>query len=307
MGIIDWLADKVQESTGEKERRALVAKAKSLCSLFRTRVTEAIDALNEQISKFNNGIQKLNSVRASTVKENIDTLFLFLRKYGNCKTSQEYALESEKLPEEFPQREQDSIENYIAGVDWSSDEVFWNTFLCTPLGMRFKTRKQNLSMREEINNLQLKLDRTLLELEAKRQNTELEQEICSQYTDCICFISEFIKEKILPELDLVDAFFQAQKIKDLLICRQSTDGLQFSYPITVLIGTPYEKHYQFVRNTFFFYILSCAFYDTPVLTNLLAHKATEKDLQEISDERTMIDQCAGMVEGNRLLNNGKQV
>ena len=307
MGIINWLADKVQESTGEKERRALVAKAKELCALFRTRVTEAIDALNEQINKFNKNVQKLNAVRASTVKENIETLFLFLRKYGNCKTSQEYALESEKLPEHFPQREQDRIENYIAEIDWSSDEVFWNTFLCTSLGMKFKTRKQNLSMREAINDLQLNLDKTLLELETKRQETELEQEICGKYTDCICFISDFIKEKIFPELDLVDAFFQAQQIKDYLICRQSTDGLQFSYPITVLIGTPYEKHYQFIRNTFFFYVLSCAFYDTPVLTNLLAHKATEEDLQEITEERTMIDRCAGMVDKNRLLNDGKRV
>lgn len=307
MGIIDWLADKVQESTGEKERRALVARAKELCSLFRVRVTQAVNALNEQIRRFNDSIQKLNAVRESTVKENIDTLFLFLKKYGNCKTSQAYAAESEKIPAQFPQQEQDRIENYIQDIDWSSDEVFWNTFLRTPLGMKFKTRKQNLSMREGINDLQMQLDRTLQQLETKRQDTELEQRICSRYTACVNFISDFIKEKILPELDLVDAFFQAQELKDLLICRQSADGMQFSYPVTVLIGTPYETHYHFIRNTFFFYILSCAFYDTPVLTNLLAHNATEEDLRQITEERAMIDRCAGMIDEHCLLNNGKQV
>lgn len=296
MGIIDWLADKVQESTGEKERRQLVVRAKELCEEFRQKVSAALSELNAQIKKLNDLIKGLNTIRTSLVKNNIDTLFQFLGKYGNCKPSDDYVSEETKVLEQFPEREQARIEDYIQGIDWSNDEVFWNTFLCTPLGMKFKTRKQNLSMREELHNLELEMAETVRELQIQKTSTELEQKICLCYTNNVSFISSFIQNKIIPEIELVDAFFQAQYIKDKLICGQAPQDPKFSYYITALIGTPYEKHYCFIRNTFLFYILSCRIYDTPVLTNLLNHHSTEKDLQQVANEEQMLLKGAALVE-----------
>lgn len=305
MGIIDWLADKVQESTGEKERRQLVARAKELCIQFRQKVTATLAELNIQIQKFNEHIKELNAVRTSTVKENIQVLFQFLGKYGNCKASGSYVPEAGKVPAQFPEQEQARIEDYIKEIDWSNDEVFWNTFLCTPLGMKFKTRKQNLSMREQLQKLELEIEETIRELQIKKAGTELEQEICAIYIQNVRFISNFIQHKIIPEIELIDAFFQALYIKDKLICGQAVSAPAFSYPITALIGTPYEKHYQFIRNAFFFYILSCRIYDTPVLTNLLHHRSTQQDLQQATDEQRMLSQGAALVKEASSINRGK--
>ena len=41
MGFIDWLADKVQASTGEKERRELVQTIKNLAVEFKEKVYQA--------------------------------------------------------------------------------------------------------------------------------------------------------------------------------------------------------------------------------------------------------------------------
>ena len=77
---IDWMADKVQESTGEKERRNLVQIIKDLAEDFRTQVTKAVEKLNSQLSQFNQIIKNLNDFRSNHVKSNIEQLHEFLSK-----------------------------------------------------------------------------------------------------------------------------------------------------------------------------------------------------------------------------------
>lgn len=51
VGLIDWMADKVQSMTGEKERRNLVSEIKSAYNAFQTMVIEKINTLNGIIEK----------------------------------------------------------------------------------------------------------------------------------------------------------------------------------------------------------------------------------------------------------------
>ena len=80
MSIIDWLADKVQTSTGEKERRELVQTVKELAEEFRQRVSDAIARLNERLDGFNKILVKLNEYRSKYIKTNIEQLYIFLSK-----------------------------------------------------------------------------------------------------------------------------------------------------------------------------------------------------------------------------------
>ena len=307
MSIIDWLADKVQTSTGEKERRELVQTVKELAEEFRQRVSDAIARLNERLDGFNKILVKLNEYRSKYIKTNIEQLYIFLSKYGQCKPYNEYTPEEEKLPAEFPMREMVRIEEYVSEIDWSKDDVFLNTFLLSPLGMKFKTRNQNVSMHERINALTLQIEQTVQEIDMNTFTAGLEIEICNLYLRNVRTISEVITTKIVPEIELVDAFFQAEAIKDAIIVEAQPRELKFHYNVCTLIGTPYERHYQFIKNTFMFYVISCKIYDTPVLTHLLGHTTSIEDKKQIEGEHQLLLQQAQAVSESMTVARGGKI
>ena len=307
MSIIDWLADKVQTSTGEKERRELVQTVKELAEEFRQRVSDAIARLNERLDGFNKILVKLNEYRSKYIKTNIEQLYIFLSKYGQCKPYNEYTPEEEKLPAEFPMREMVRIEEYVSEIDWSKDDVFLNTFLLSPLGMKFKTRNQNVSMHERINALKLQIEQTVQEIDMNTFTAGLEIEICNLYLRNVRTISEVITTKIVPEIELVDAFFQAEAIKDAIIVEAQPRELKFHYNVCTLIGTPYERHYQFIKNPFMFYVISCKIYDTPVLTHLLGHTTSIEDKKQIEGEHQLLLQQAQAVSESMTVARGGKI
>lgn len=304
--FIDWLAKQVQDSTGETERRDLVRQLKEFALKFKANISDALRPLNAAIEHFNQRLKSLNDIRKDKVSGIIENLFTFLEKYGNCKPRKAYAPESEKLPAEFPKRDMEQIDHYIGNVDWSKDDVFLDTFLCTPIGMKIKTRGQNLSMREQLHEFQLQMDETLQEIEGRTFVTKIETDICELYIENVKLITDVITTKILPEIELVDAFFQAQAIKDRILSERFVEDVSFSYPISTLVGTPYETHYQFIKNAFLFYIISCRIYDTPVLTKLLNHSALPQDYQELQKERKHLDTQAQAVSHAMLLPRGEE-
>ena len=306
MGIIDWLADKVQTSTGEKERRELVQTIKNLAEEFKQKVSEAIDQLNEKIGNFNHILTKLNEFRSKHVKENIEQLHTFLSKYGRCKPYSAYVPETDKPPAEFPMRQMVQIEDYISAIDWSKDDVLRDTFWLSPLGMKFKTRNQNLSMHERIGELKLQIEQTVREIDAQTFTAGLEEEICNLYLKNVRMISKVITTKIIPEIELIDAFFQAEAIKDSVISESQLKEIRFHYNICTLIGTPYEQHYQFIKNALMFYVISCKIYDTPVLTHLLSHTISIDDKQQIETEHKLLLQQARTVSNSMIVMRGEE-
>ena len=304
---IDWAAEQVQATTGEKERRESVRTIKQLAEDFKASVAEAILHLNEVIKTFNCSIDKLNSIRTTDVKSNIARLHIFLSKFGKCKPIGAYAKEAEKLPAEFPEQAYDSIENYISNVDWSNDEVFLETFFLSPIGMKFKTRKQNLSLREHIHELQLLTADTLQELSNRELTTLQEIKVCEMYTSNVQFISRFISERIIPELELVEAFFEAEKIKNEILCDHSLQNLSFTYNLQSIQNTAYHRHYQFVKNTVAFYVISCCIYSTPVLTNLLQNQVTEDDFNRLKKEHSILAQQAKSVCDSMTVQRGEMI
>ena len=303
--FVDWLAKQVQNSTGETERRDLVLQLKEFAIAFKQKLSDALRPLNEAIERFNQKISELNAIRKREVHKNIETLFSFLQKYGNCKSRNAYAQERQALPAEFPKQEMDAIENYIGNVDWSQDQVFLETFLRTPVGIRMSTRKQNLSMREQLHEFQLKMDAMLQEIEGKTFVTKIETDICELYMENVRLITDIITTKILPEIELVDAFFQVEIIKNQVLSERPVEDTSFSYPISTLIGTPYETHYQFIKNAFLFYVISCRIFDTPILTRLLDHSVLPEDYQQLQKERELLDDQAKSVTDTMLLPRGE--
>lgn len=284
--LIDRAAKEVQKETGETDRREWVSKIKSAFMSFKENLSLKLNVLNKEISAFNEKISLLNTKRKSNILCSIKVLHDFLINFGTCKRINDYAEESQKAIAELPKRDMERIENYIREVDWSKEEVYWNTLLS--YNVVNKTRKQNLSLQDHYNQNNLEYNETLRSLDMQVKTAKQDTSICDMYLENIELIARVIEKRILPELELVEAFFQAQKIKDEIICNHKIDQPKFSYQLNSLIGTPYEKHYRFVKNAFLFYVLSCKIYDTPVLTNLINRKTSEEDRLRLEKEMQLL-------------------
>lgn len=297
---LDWMADKIQTSTGEKNRRQLVQKLKDEYVRFRAMVIDLINAINEVISQFNDHIKKLNKLRSGIVAYNIEKLSNFLAEFGRLKSPGAYTAESEKVPAELPTQDFEKKEAYINDVDWSQSDVVYNTFFLTPLGMMHKTKGQNLSMQEQLNNMKLEFEETKRVLELKQYATEQDIEICDLYIKCVATISTVIERIIIPELNLISAFFDALAVKDAVLASLTVSTVNARKNIAVLAGTSYQKHYIFIKNAFLFYVMSCKIYNTPVLSRLLNNQIQEGDKELMSKHTNMLISQAKQLSENAL-------
>ena len=304
--ILDWAADKVQTVTGEKERRRLVSEFKDVYDEFKTDVEIKISDINRIISEFNRNIRKINNVRKTDVEKNIVLLSNFLGKFGKVKSIGEYYMEKESNMLVLPEHKFEMKESDINEIDWSKDDVFQDTFFLTPIGMTIKTKEQNLSINEKLNQLRLEAEETLNQLKIKEYAAEQDRVIANLYIDCIEIITNYIKEVIIPELKVVESFFQVLKIKNEVISGNSLQEIKFSNDIELLRDTQYEKHFLFVKNAFMFYVISCKIYNTPVLTRLLNNKTEKQDIDLLEKDKKLLLEHKKVVGGNLMFVRGEQ-
>lgn len=288
--VLDWASDKVQTMTGEKERRERVAEIKNTYDDFKTQVSNNVDSVNNSINDLNGSIKELNGFRAGRVSKNIECLGNFLNQFGNVKAIGDYAEEETACLVEIPEHRFVNIEEYIQDIDWDKGDVFINTFFLSPLGMQKKTKAQNLSMQEQLSSLKLEAEQTILELKNLKFAAEQDKKIAELYIFCVERIIAYIEKVIIPEMDLIEAFFQALTIKNKIIADNSLENIEFKNDIDLIRNTKFEVHYQFVKNAFLFYVIACKIYNTSVLTNLFNGTTSEKDLSEINNEKDVLEQ-----------------
>ena len=261
--------------TGEKERRVLVEQFKEMYDDFKFMVKQKVEEINEKIK---------NQIEPEIVR-----LAGFLGKFGNTKSIGAYAEEREKYEITLPEQQYEIIENYIFEIDWSQGEVFNNTFFLTPVfGMTMKTKQQNLSMRERLNDFRLEIDETLSQLGIKKDEIEQNCRIAELYIFCVEFIADYIARVILPELDVVEAFFQTLCLKNVVLAEQAITNIKFINNLEIIQDTQYQKHFLFVRNTFMFYVIACKIYTTPILTKLLNNEVIVAEDIEIMEENKKV-------------------
>lgn len=302
---LDWAADKVQSATGEKERRQLVEKIKILYEETKQKIKAEIQTINLYTRQFNDKIRDLNRLRKKKVEYNITRLFEFLGKFGQVKSMGEYVKEDEKPVMFLPEQKFEKIEDYIAEVDWSKDDVFINTFFRSPIGMAIRTKEQNLSMVEELRRMELDAEATIAQLKHKRLVVENDKEICDIYIYCIHYISDYITNIILPELELVESFFQALKIKNEVIAERVLCDLVFSNDLQLLQDTVYKKHFLFVKNTFMFYVLSCKIYNSPILSRIINNESSQEDKCELKKQTDTLLEQGKLLKDSLVIGRGR--
>ena len=194
------------------QRKQIVEETKNEYINPRNAITNIINQLNLVILSFNQKIDYLNSLRLNRVKKNIEGLGKFLSTFGTVKYLSVYSHERGKTYFTIPERAFEEVENYIEDIDWSSDEVFMRTFFSGGIGAIFFTKQQNMKMlekleefRNEVMHMKNKLNNKITMLE------KVDIRICDIYTQLVSNICDYIENKIVPQIYLIESFFRMRK------------------------------------------------------------------------------------------------
>ena len=281
MGIINLVARKVQNFTGETDRKQIVAQTKLEYVKSRKEIEYIVQELNYTIEKFNIKIVELNNYREKRIKNDVEKLGSFLSTFGNIKDMSEYSEEKEKSFFNIPERAFEEVENYIADIDWSSDEVFLRTFFQGGAFASIFTRGQNLKMLERLEEFKNSVINMKDKLNNKIKMIEkVDMRVCDLYIELIKAICYYIEFQIVPQIEVIQSFLECESVKNVYIAdtkAKTIENVEYETDIKLYDNTIYQKHFNFIRNAFWFYILSANIYSSPVLTKLLKNKRLTKD------------------------------
>lgn len=302
--ILDNASNAVKNFTGENERREIVEETKQEYIKSREEIEDIVYKLNNTIDEFNGKILELNLIRGNRVKLNVEKLGSFLSTFGNIKDMSEYSEEKEKLFFYIPERAFEKVENYIADIDWSSDEIFLRTFfqgIFTP----FFTRKQNKKMIERLEKFKADMMGEKDKLNNKIEMIEkVDMRICDLYIELVEKISDYIKFKVIPQIEVIESFLECESVKNVYIADTKAkiiENVEYETDIKLYDNTIYQKHFNFIRNAFWFYILSANIYSSPVLTKLLKNKRlTKDDIKELEGQKLLCQKQMKFLENNKI-------
>jgi len=292
MSLLDWAAKKVQNFSGETDRRENVAKLKETQASIIKLIKDSLEKLNALIQNFNFQITHLNEIRSQKVYHQVDGLQTQLKHFGRTKPIQTYIDEDRKsLDFKMPEKQLQSIDDYISSVDWDSKQVFDDSFLKGALGVHYEMNRLNQQITSQISQLNLYQQEIDNEFQLKNKQAELEIMVAKSYTAVIETIADEIQNRILPELSIIHSFMIAKHIADYGNHFKSAEEHEVLFSPLLLKNTEYEKYYQFLRNAFAFYIMAVRISTTPVLTNLLENRVTEADIESLkSAGRVVVSQ-----------------
>ena len=305
MGIINWAARKVQNFTGETDRKQIVAQTKLEYVKSRKEIEYIVQELNYTIEKFNIKIVELNNYREKRIKNDVEKLGSFLSTFGNIKDISEYSEEKEKSFFNIPERAFEEVENYIADIDWSSDEVFLRTFFQGGAFASIFTRGQNIKMLERLEEFKNSVINMKDKLNNKIKMIEkVDMRVCDLYIELIKAICYYIEFQIVPQIEVIQSFLECESVKNVYIAdtkAKTIENVEYDTDIKLYDNTIYQKHYNFVRNSFWFYILSATIYSSPVLTKLLENKKiTDNDIEKLEGQKLLCKEQIMLLESNKI-------
>lgn len=305
MGIINWAARKVQNFTGETDRKQIVAQTKLEYVKSRKEIEYIVQELNYTIEKFNIKIVELNNYREKRIKNDVEKLGSFLSTFGNIKDISEYSEEKEKSFFNIPERAFEKVENYIADIDWSSDEIFLRTFFQGGAFASIFIRGQNLKMREILAKFKADMMGEKDKLNNKIEMIEkVDMRICDLYIELIKAICYYIEFQIVPQIEVIQSFLECESVKNVYIAdtkAKTIENVEYETDIKLYDNTIYQKHFNFIRNAFWFYILSSTIYSSPVLTKLLENKnITDNDIEKLEGQKLLCKKQIILLESNKI-------
>lgn len=278
MGVFDWITEKVQDFSGETDRRQFVSELKTKVDNFKLWVKERVNRINNLINNFNNTISGINQQRQARVNPNVGSLYQHLRSFGNVSEPKEYIAEEYMENIELPERDMNSYEEYISSVDWSQDEIFANSMKKGILGTKIATQQLNLEIRSRIDQLEIYQKNLNDQFNEQEKMQDLSNKIAELYLQVISMIAYEIENIIIPGLETVNSFMLAKHVADCADCPEQITQTEVIYNTETLENTKYRNFNVFMKNSLLFYVMAVKIVNTQVLTNLLNNQVSENDI-----------------------------
>ncbi|TXJ36828.1 hypothetical protein [Brachyspira aalborgi] len=302
---MDNASNAVKNFTGENERREIVEETKQEYIKSREEIEDIVYKLNNTIDEFNGKILELNLIRGNRVKLNVEKLGSFLSTFGNIKDMSEYSEEKKKIFIKIPSRLFEEVEDYIEDIDWSNDEVFCRTFFQGGIFAAIFTRRQNIKMLERLEEFKNSVINMKDKLNNKIKMIEkVDMRVCDLYIELIKAICYYIEFQIVPQIEVIQSFLECESVKNVYIADTKAkiiENVEYETDIKLYDNTIYQKHYNFVRNSFWFYILSATIYSSPVLTKLLENKnITDADIEKLEGQKLLCKEQIILLESNKI-------
>ncbi len=302
-----FFGELIDKFTGKAERNALINKIEEVKGEYNFILNNGITNLNSNIAILNNQIDILNDFRINHVKNDIYNLKKFLEKFGILDASNNYLGESKFTEVTFPQQIIYSIDDYIDKYDLRETSDWWKLALggaVTGVVLRYFRNKENKKIYSELENLKIKLEGIKSTIRNQEYLLNQNIEIAKIYITTIKEMSETISNLILPEFELVEAFCQANELKNYVLVDKKIENVVFKNSIIAYRGTKYEKHYNFIKNTFLFYIMSNRIYNTPILSRLFnnfQNSDASEDIIELKAETNKLMEQKRLIQSNLMI------
>ena len=113
------------------------------------------------------------------------------------------------------------------------------------------------------------------------------------------FSNELKEGEMLPSVRSL-----ANELKNYVLVDKNIKNVVFKNSIIAYKGTRYERHYNFIKNTFLFYIMSNRIYNTPILSRLFNNfrdSDASDDIIELKDETNKLMEQKRLIQSNLMI------
>ncbi|MGL5752175.1 MAG: hypothetical protein ACRCXT_16700 [Paraclostridium sp.] len=255
-------------------------------------VKEEYKKTNASIDKFSKEINLINSKRERLWCD-LKKLYNFFEELGNISEIKysDFKKESSILSEDSLEISMkatniERIEHQLNDLKIHGFGDYTKMFFWEGLNGARKAYENNVNIEKKLENylkeikiIEIDLKKYKGNLDLKRDYIILCEKITIEYRNLINEISDFLEEKIFPELEIIKLFLLAHSIKnEVIFGKLDKETKIIPTKVANLSESIYRKHYLFIQNTFLLFQIVQNFFSQDVITNLIS--LTDNNLEE---------------------------
>ncbi|MGL4874166.1 MAG: hypothetical protein ACRC30_05900, partial [Clostridium sp.] len=185
-----WVCERIKDFSGENERRENIGEILERKIRFEAEITELIGVLKSVVNIFD---LKIDIKIDKELKEKVEVLEDFIKQFEKLNENKNELNRNITLAYKYS-------ENY----EWSKERIYKDTLKRGIIKQRIKTKSFNKELRKRIRSLdkEIRFCKKKLEVCKDFSNEGVQQK--ELYEMIINIVFEIVKEKVIPELSLIE-------------------------------------------------------------------------------------------------------